>query len=363
MAERVKVVIAVVGVLAVAGAGWLLLHRGAAAPGAPVPAATATARGVRTDVTVRDIVGGTLGYTDQLTVVSAVSGTLTWLPPVGTTVGADGRLYEVDGHGVFLWTGARPAWRDYMIGMPDGPDVGQLERNLVARGFGAGLTVDDHFSSATGDAVQRWQGAHGLPRTGTIRLGEVVYRPGPVRVGALAAALGTPLAPGTPVLSVSGTATQVTVALDPAVHDAVHVGDSVVVTQPGGAHPTPGRIATVGVPTTSVAAAGAQSGRQDSGGTTTTMSIPLTITLTATATSGPDIGPVQVAITSAVDRGVLAVPIDALLAAPGGGFRVALHEGSRRRLVPVRTRLFDESDGLVEVEGLAEGSVVEVPAP
>jgi hypothetical protein len=74
------------------------------------------------------------------------------------------------------------------------------------------------------------------------------------------------------------------------------------------------------------------------------------------------VGPVQVAITGTTQRGVLAVPIDALLAAPGGGYQVAVRVNGQRQLVPVRTGLVDESDGLVAVDGVAEGTIVEVPA-
>jgi hypothetical protein len=73
----------------------------------------------------------------------------------------------------------------------------------------------------------------------------------------------------------------------------------------------------------------------------------------------------QVAITTEASQDVLAAPITALLAEPGGGYAVALVEGGRRRLVRVATGLFDETTGLVEVagQGLAEGATVEVPAP
>jgi hypothetical protein len=164
MAEWRRGGYAAVGVVVLAGTGWFVLHRAAPAVPAAAPFATGTARVIRTDVTVRDIVGGTLGYSDQAAVVAAVPGTLTWLPAVGTVVGADQRLYEVDGQPVILWVGSRPAWRDFAPGMPDGPDVRQLEHCLATLGFGAGLTVDNHFSTSTATAIRRWQRAHGLPQ-------------------------------------------------------------------------------------------------------------------------------------------------------------------------------------------------------
>jgi hypothetical protein len=72
---------------------------------------------------------------------------------------------------------------------------------------------------------------------------------------------------------------------------------------------------------------------------------------------------VQVTITEKQHRGVLAVPVTALLARPSGGYAVQLASASRR-LVAVTTGLFDDATGLVEVggPGLAAGLRVEVAA-
>ncbi|HJY93819.1 MAG TPA: peptidoglycan-binding domain-containing protein [Streptosporangiaceae bacterium] len=53
--------------------------------------------------------------------------------------------------------------------MSDGADVGQLTRDLIALGYGSGLTQSNHYSSATAAAVQRWQSAVGLQATGGFR--------------------------------------------------------------------------------------------------------------------------------------------------------------------------------------------------
>jgi multidrug efflux pump subunit AcrA (membrane-fusion protein) len=62
---------------------------------------------------------------------------------------------------------------------------------------------------------------------------------------------------------------------------------------------------------------------------------------------------------------VLAAPITALLAQPGGGYAVDVVAGGARRRLPVRTGLFDEAAGLVELTGagLTAGMTVAVPAP
>ena len=67
------------------------------------------------------------------------------------------------------------------------------------------------------------------------------------------------------------------------------------------------------------------------------------------------------AITTERHKDVLAVPIAALLARPGGTFAVVTVSGGRHTTVPVEAGLFDEISGVVEVTGVAEGAQVEVP--
>jgi hypothetical protein len=332
---------AALGAVILAGTGWLVLHRPVpATPAAPTPA-LGRATVVRTSVTARDIVTGTLGYLDPVTVVAGASGgVLTWLPDPGTTIRPDQRLYEVDGRPVVLWTGTRPAWRDLVPGMAPGPDLTQAERNLAGSG-----------GHLTGAAIRRWQAAHGLPRTGVIGLGQVVFQPGPVRIGTVPAALGTPLHPGLTILTATSTSKAVSVRLDPYHQGAVHPGDRVTVTLPGG-RTTSGTVASVGAPVSTV------------DGQNTGTTVPITIRLDTPADAdGLDVGSVQVAIVTDRHDNVLAVPIDALLAAPDGGYQVAVTTGGQRHLVTVHCGLFDETGGLVEVTGdLSAGTTVEVPA-
>jgi multidrug efflux pump subunit AcrA (membrane-fusion protein) len=60
---------------------------------------------------------------------------------------------------------------------------------------------------------------------------------------------------------------------------------------------------------------------------------------------------VTVYITTAVARYVLAVPVTALLAHPGGYVVEVAGPGSTRRYVPVTPGIFDDSSGLVQVTG------------
>jgi hypothetical protein len=73
--------------------------------------------------------------------------------------------------------------------------------------------------------------------------------------------------------------------------------------------------------------------------------------------------PVQVTITEAEDKDVLAVPVTALLAQPGGGYAVRTADG--RLLIPVAVGPYDDVTGLVEVSGprLTPGLPVQVAQP
>jgi hypothetical protein len=72
---------------------------------------------------------------------------------------------------------------------------------------------------------------------------------------------------------------------------------------------------------------------------------------------------VTVSVVAARARGVLAVPVSALVALAGGGYAVEVVHGRAGRLVAVRTGLFSRTLVQVSGPGLAAGQRVEVPAP
>ncbi len=369
-------VIAVTAVALTAAAGFTA--RGML-PGATHPAVTAavpvsSAVVVRTDLSARQQVAGTLGYAGYFAVASETeSGLLTWLPSPGDVVRRGHPLFTVDGQPVTLLYGAIPAWRMFAPGMSPGPDIGQLQRNLAALGFAPG-PADDQFGWSTETAVERWQQAHGMTVTGTIPLGEVAFLPGPLRVTTVAQPLGATVAAGTGVLS--GT------SLTPAVQvwltvggPAVRPGDRVLVTLPDGTTTVQGTVRSVGRVATTPDAAGTSGGTGGSaggtgaaggssgGGSGSADVIPVTITIASAIPGGLDQAPVQVSITEQHADGVLAVPVTALLAAPDGGYEVQVAGGPPRgRLIPVTTGLFDDASGLVAVTGpgLAAGLSVTV---
>jgi peptidoglycan hydrolase-like protein with peptidoglycan-binding domain len=379
-------------VVVVAGGGWAvarggLLGRSAAAtPTAEVPTGTATV--ARTDVVERQQVAGTLGYGDSVTVVGqsqdgggspgaggggqAQDGIVTRVPAVGAVVGRGQTLFEVDGHPVPLWYGARPAWRAFGLGMTNGQDVRQLEANLVALGFDPdrAITVDRHYSWATVAAVKRWQQASGRARTGAVPLGQVVFLPGPIRVATVTATVGAPLPAGTAILSATSTRPLITVALDPAMQQQVRRGDRVEVTLPDG-KTTRGTVANVGRVATQSSTGSGQEGGQDpsqSGNSNSSGQATVQVTVRLAnprAAGGLDQAPVQVAITTATVHNALVVPVNALLALSGGGYAVeVVNADGTHRLVSVSPGLFDDAAELVQVtgSGLAAGQHVVVPA-
>jgi HlyD family secretion protein len=359
---RAIVVVAVVLVGVGGAAGWVVVNGGSggsaqatASPGV----ATSTAEVVKSDIAARRLVNGTLGYSGTFDVMAGRTGVVTWVPALGSVIGRGRSAFEIDGVAVPLLYGERPAWRDLRLGISDGEDVRQLERNLVALGYGKGLTVDRHFSWATYRAVRRWQKAAKLTVTGHVPLGQVVFVPAAVRVGGHDLKVGAVVTPGQLVVHGTGKSRAVLVQLSPAVLPQIHVGDTAAVTLPDGSD-RKGRISSVGA----VADNSASGSANDSGSDSDSTSVaPVTITLTGQVRGFLDQAQVQVQIVSEQHKGVLAVPTTALLARPGGTYEVVVVDGSTRTRVPVQTGLFDESSGLAEVTGdLTPGMLVEVPS-
>jgi peptidoglycan hydrolase-like protein with peptidoglycan-binding domain len=352
-----RVAAAAAGALLAAGAWWAVARphtdREDRVAG---QVATTTAAVIRRDLRAQEKVSGKLGYGETHAVSNRRQGTITGLPHEGSVLRRGQTVYRVDGKPVQLFYGRLPAWRQLRVGVDDGPDVRQLEQNLVALGYdpNRAITVDDHFTAATSAAVKRWQEAIGLEQTGTVRPGDAVWQPGPIRVGKLKASLGDTAGPGSPVLDATHTSRQVTIDLDASRQPYVHVGDRVDVELPGG-RSTTGRVASVGK-VASVADTGDGSGGDGS------PTVKVTVSLDhPKATGSLDQAPVDASITTEVRKGVLAVPVNALLALAEGGYAVEVDRGGRRELVGVTLGLF--ADGLVEVKGhgLAAGDRVVVP--
>jgi len=226
-------------------------------------------------------------------------------------------------------------------------DVAILRANLETLGF-TGRAVD---------AVRRWQQHSGRSATVLVEPGHIVVAPGPVRVAAHLASVGdvvysrregqNDLAPtgntSSQVLRLTSTARIVTVPLDLADHDHARIGDAVTITLPTGAT-LQGVIRKVSTQFDAEGRAAAEIGIPDQ-----------------QALGSLEAASVDVELVTGQREDVLAVPVTALVALPGGGFGLEVVEGGSARLVQVQTGLFAE--GMVEVsgDGLTEGMQARVP--
>ena len=310
--------------------------------------------------------------------------TYTALPAVGDVVKQGQPVYSVSNEPVPLLYGSVAAYRAFYVGMSDGADVGELTRDLFSLGDGvAGLTESNHYSSATAAAVERWQRSLGLPATGRVLLGDVVFAPGPIRVTSVSASVGQSVGSGGGgagggggiVLTATSTTPIVTVDLDVSQEYLVKPGDAVSIVLPDGTSTVGGHIETVGNVATCPGGGGIGTGNGGSssadqspcsssgGGNNSGPTVTVTITLDRTPKLATlDQAPVNVNITAQRADNVLAVPVNALLALQGGGFGVDVVTGNAARLVGVSTGLYSNTLVQISGPGVTTGTRVEVPS-
>ncbi len=313
--------------------------------------ATSTVR--RTELSETTLVNGTLGWSPARPAVFRCRGTWTWLPDPGVILPAGAVVARADDRPIVLLPGLVPAWRAMGPGAAPGPDIGQLQAALVALGYDPyhRIAVDGRFTAATARAVRRWQTALGVPASGTVLDGDVIFAAAPLRIGAVTATVGSPTQPGDIPFATTGTARTVSVALDPARQDQAHRGQAVTVDLLNG-RTLHGQVTSV----SSVATRTTDNAGQ------VTASVALTVLLAgAQATGLPDGASVQVALVTASHRNVLAVPVTALLALAEGGYGLELvSPGGTHHVIAVRTGLFAGQDVEVAAAGLTDGATVVV---
>jgi peptidoglycan hydrolase-like protein with peptidoglycan-binding domain len=395
-----------------------------------VPAGDTTASVTRRTLSESSTISGTLGYGTTLELYDRLGGTFTWLPSVGAVIGRGGTLWRIDDLPVVLMYGSVPAYRTLKQGVSDGPDVTELNENLIDLGFDpyGAITAsspegdDEAFGEATAVAVKRWQKAEGLPETGEVELGRVVFAPGARRVTDVKVTLGqdppgatTPMengkdkrsprkhkkrqptkhkaakerpaqekpakdepakdepakddpskespsgeaGAGEVVLSTTSTQQIVQLKVKPEQQQLAKLGETVTVQLPGGGV-VPGRVTEVGtVASESSSAANEPKSSGESGEST----IPVTITL-GHHVAHLDEAPVSVELVKGIRRNVLTVPATALIATAGGGYAVealaSSTKGERDRRVTVSVTPGMFAGGYVEVEGagVREGMTV-----
>jgi hypothetical protein len=304
---------------------------------------------------------GTLTYLARsdgspYSVINQARGVYTKLPDDGDTVDCGDVVYRVDDNPVLLLCGSTPMYRSLSAG-ESGPDVAQLNANLVVLGYATSSQLDPSsasFSAATAYALKRLQRDLGEDQTGSLDLGQAVFLPGPLRIAQTTATLGSTAQPGVFVAQATSTNRQVQAQLDPSQQSSIAVGEQAQITLPDN-RTTPGTVTRIG-------AVASSSG---SGSGSSSPTIPISITLTHPEAAGRlDQAPVQVQITTSGVTNALIVPVTALVGKSGGGFAVeVVRAGGRRDLVAVHLGLFDDADGLVQIVGdLHAGDDAVVPS-
>jgi hypothetical protein len=359
MNRRVIVPLAAVALAAAAG-GATLAFAGADSGSSQAESsdgATTTATVERRDLVQHETVSGTLGYAGAATLYAPAMGTVTALREPGSVVRRGQALYWLDGKPVTLMYGDVPMWRRLDASSPDGPDIRQLERNLVALGHDPSdaIDIDEAWDSATTAAVKRWQDDRGLDETGAIEPGQIAFLAGPRRIGQSKTTVGALLQPGSEILETTSTRRIVTVDLEADKQSLAEKGDPVTVELPDG-RSVNGTIAKVGRV--------AESETDPATGEQTDPTIPVEIWMPRGVNAGSlDQTPVDVSLEKARVKRALSVPVSALVALAEGGYAVEVvnRDGSTRL---VRVELGEFADGSVQIsgKGIKKGMRVVVPS-
>lgn len=383
--RRTAAVAAVAAVVVAAVGGGVIAwqsHDAKSAGTGTDSARVATTAVVRTDLSDAKTLDGTLGYGPARTLKGTGDGTVTWLPATGATVTRGRQLYRLDDRPVALFYGTTPLFRTLDTRGMVGGDVKVVADNLVRLGYDIGSqptpgtwvtsqaastppAPDPSTSTSTspapapsatastaavrvksGDgtltaslinAIKRWQRHVGMPPTGVLGPGDVVVLPGKVRISTVEAQPGDPAAE--PLLSITASGKKVTVQIDPTDIGSIRSGDTVTVALPD-ASTVHGTVTSVG----RVVQGGSE---RDGGAGTDPAQLTVAVSLDDTAAVRRlDSAPVRVTFTQRTRKGVLAVPVGALLALREGGYAVQQPGG---RLIAVKTGLF--AKGMVEISG------------
>jgi multidrug efflux pump subunit AcrA (membrane-fusion protein) len=160
------------------------------------------------------------------------------------------------------------------------------------------------------------------------------------------------------VLQTTSTQLVVSVNLDATKQSEAVVGAPVTVQLSDGSTDSGkiSKVSTVAQASSSSSSSGGGGGGSSGSSSTPSSTVPVTIALSGRRhVAGLDQAAVSVNFEQQVQRGVLAVPVTALLATAGGGYAVETVGGGQKHLVPVTPGLF--AGGYVEVSGagLSEG--------
>ncbi|GII59311.1 peptidoglycan-binding protein [Planotetraspora thailandica] len=345
--------VAVAGTVALAAGAATVAAVGFGGDGTDMPTVAdlppATAQVTRQTMLDTDEVSGDLGYGVTTTLAGRIAGVVTKMPQAGDLIRRGRPIYRVDNRPVVLMYGAVAAYRTLGSGVV-GTDVRQLEANLKALGYG-GFTVDKTYTWSTATAVKQWQKDLGLPQTGQVEQGRVLFAPGVIRIDTVTAGVNQSTGGGAEVLQYTGISREVTARLEVSKQRLARKGVKVQVQMPDGTK-VAGRVERV----YSVVEQPVDAGSDPETWIETVVSL-----TDPRAAAGIEAAVVNVVFTASERKDVLTVPVAALVALAEGGYGLEVVEGSTTHYIKVQTGLF--ANGRVEVTGggLTEGMTVGMP--
>lgn len=211
--------------------GWWAA-REASDPPTVAPAQTQTVTVTATEGSVSDVVpvGVQVSWPASATFVSGGAGTITSIDlEPGSEVRSGDVVLTVDLEPVVVGEGQVPAFRELGPGV-SGADVRQLKDLLVA-GQVMAAAEGDVFDDDTAEAVRRWQEGLGVPPTGTVEPGALVFVSGLPRqmlvVGEVQ--VGSRMAPGQPLLATAVGEPRMTMVVGADRTDVLQPGVAVVI--------------------------------------------------------------------------------------------------------------------------------------
>jgi hypothetical protein len=151
-------------------------------------------------------------------------------------------------------------------------------------------------------------------------------------------------------MSTSSTRQVVTVAIDTGKASVARAGERVTVQLPSG-NDIHGSVTSVGKVAQSSSSGSGSGGSGGSSSSSSGATVSVTIAVSASG-QRLDQAPVTVLFEQSRVRNVLAVPVTALIATPGGGFAVEVVDASGHHQVPVTPGLY--TSGYVQIDGAVQ---------
>ena len=290
----------------------------------------------------------------------------------GLDIALQNRKDLVEGYSAsLLMFGDLSVWRDMKEGIAPGEDINQLQLNLIALGYGTTetLELDSTFDPNTTAAIMKLQSDLNLISSGEIGFGEIIFAPGTSMVNSSSTLpnigekintgaelfsltpiekISTQIGPDDAISIASKSLQKIEIQVDVADQNLVVKGSEVEIELPD-------ESTIMGV----VHEVGSFAVVPQDGDPFLEVSIEVEGSTEYFKWTG---AVVTVNATKELAKGVLASPVNGLLALLSGGYALEIVAGTGTTLVPVETGIY--ADGWVEINGsgLQPGTEIIVPS-